>query len=373
MPSVPSPAPSKIAPTAGPVSPCSASTAARCAWWCWTATCSTPSRAERVARRQVVRVQVVRDDRGRHREQPLEVVDPGAVRRERLPVLEVADVVADPRAAALGEAERALELGAARQDRRGRHDRQREAVRHAPARAAQDERAAHDRVVGARLDRPVVDEEGVGDPAEPLARVVVGERDRLVGDVAARQHERHAHVAEQQMVQRRVRQHHAELAQPRGDRVRHRGARRARGDDDRPVARGQPRGGGRVERDERARRVEPAGHQRERPLLAPLAGAQRGDRRLGVRAAGQVVAADPLDRDDRAGAQQRRGGRHGVAAGIGPRRAPAARAGRTPGTRSARRGSGGRAGPRTPPGSGRTSRSRPSSCARGRTARRARS
>ena len=42
---VPRPAPSKIAPTAGPVSPCSARHAARCAWWCWTATCSTPSRS----------------------------------------------------------------------------------------------------------------------------------------------------------------------------------------------------------------------------------------------------------------------------------------------------------------------------------------
>ena len=45
VPSGPRPLPSKIAPTAGPVSPCSARQAARCAWWCWTATCSTPSRA----------------------------------------------------------------------------------------------------------------------------------------------------------------------------------------------------------------------------------------------------------------------------------------------------------------------------------------
>ena len=286
-------------------------------------------------------------------------------------------MVADPRAAALGEAERALELGAAGQQRRGRRDRQREAVR-ARARASGAGRAAPrtHRVVGARLDRAVVDEEARR-RCPPAARSASSsrERDRLVGDVAARHHERHAGVGEQQVVQRRVRQHHAELAQrparPRRATAR---ARRARGDHDRPVARGQPRRGGRVERDERARRVEVGRHQRERLVLAVLARAQRGDRRLVVGAAGQVVAADPLDRDDRAGAQQRRGGRHGVAAGDRPAAAlAAARAGRTPGTRSARRGSGGRAGPRTPPGSGRTSRSRPSSCARGRTGRRARS
>ena len=40
-----SPVPSKIAPTAGPVSPCSARHAARCAWWCWTPTSRTPSRS----------------------------------------------------------------------------------------------------------------------------------------------------------------------------------------------------------------------------------------------------------------------------------------------------------------------------------------
>ena len=78
-----------------------------------------------------------------------------------------------------------------------------------------------------------------------------------------------------------------------------------------------------------------------------LAGAQARDGALVVGAAGQVVAAQALDRDDRAAAQQRRGGRDRVAR-VGARaRRSARRAARTPGRRSAGRGSGGRAGPRT--------------------------
>ena len=251
-------------------------------------------------------MQVVRDDRGRDGEQPLEVVDPGAVRRERLPVLQVADVVTDPRAATLREAERALELRAARKDRRRRRDGQQEAVRHPAARAAQDERAADDRVVGARRDRAVVDEEGVGDAAEPLARVVVGERDRLVGHVPARQHERHARVHEQEVVQRRVGQHHAELAQARGDGVRD-GAPGARGaitiGRSRPASRAAAAASSTTSARAASRSAAISANGRSSRCLRR---AQRGHCGRVVRPAREVVSAEPLDRDDRAAAQQRR-------------------------------------------------------------------
>ena len=70
---------------------------------------------ERVFRRQIFRVKVVDDDFRTNREEPFEVHDSLAERAERLVVLEVADVMADPRAIALGDAERALQLGAAGQ------------------------------------------------------------------------------------------------------------------------------------------------------------------------------------------------------------------------------------------------------------------
>ena len=57
-----------------------------------------PVTLERVARRQVPRMQVVGDELGRDREQPLEVLDPLPKGAQRRLMLEVADVVADPRA-----------------------------------------------------------------------------------------------------------------------------------------------------------------------------------------------------------------------------------------------------------------------------------
>ena len=161
---------------------------------------------ERVGRREVVGMQVVRDHLGRDGEQPLEVRDALAEGGQRLDVAEIADVVPDPRALAARQAERALELGSAREQRARRGDGQRLAGGDEAARAPQHHRppahGAHDGVVGADVDRAVVDEEGVGDPGEALAGVVVAIGDRLVGHVAAGQHERAARVVGEQVVQR---------------------------------------------------------------------------------------------------------------------------------------------------------------------------
>ena len=61
---------------------------------------------------------------------------------QRLGGAQVADVVADPRARAAGQAERALQLGAAREHGLGAGDRQRERRGHQAARAAQELRRA---------------------------------------------------------------------------------------------------------------------------------------------------------------------------------------------------------------------------------------
>ena len=61
------------------------------------------------------------------------------------------------------------------------------------ARAAQDDGPAGDdprhRVVAARLDLAIVDQEEVGDAAEPLERLVVAIGDRLLGEVARGHHQ----------------------------------------------------------------------------------------------------------------------------------------------------------------------------------------
>ena len=97
----------------------------------------------------------------------------------------------EERLAAARDAERALQLGAGGDERPRRGDRQRQR-RRARSRAsggsgtpARTTESSQRRWIG-RSWR----EERVGDAAEPLARVVVVEGDRLVGAVAARQHER---------------------------------------------------------------------------------------------------------------------------------------------------------------------------------------
>ena len=75
--------------------------------------------------------------------------------------------------------------------------------------------APHDRVVAADVDRPVVGEQAVDQRAQPGRGVVVVVGDRLVAEVAARHHERSADAGQQQVVERRVRQEHAEVGQAR--------------------------------------------------------------------------------------------------------------------------------------------------------------
>ena len=99
-------------------------------------------------------------------------------------------------------------------------------------------------------------------------------------------------------------QQHAEVGRARRDRRRHRRVRPPRREHDRAVAAGEQRRLLVGQRDERARRLDVAHHDRERLVLAVLARPQRRDRRLARGQAGEVVAADALDRHDRALAQR---------------------------------------------------------------------
>ena len=125
------------------------------------------------------------------------------------------------------------------------------------------------------------------------------ERDRLVGHVAAGHDERHADVGQQQVVQRRVGEHHAELARARRDATARRGASARRGAMTIGRARRGERAVVRCASSTSASRSASRDHQRERPVLAVLAGPQPRDRGLVVGAAREVEAADALDGDDR--------------------------------------------------------------------------
>ena len=168
-------------------------------------------------------------------------------------------------------------------------------------------------------------------PREALERVVVLVGDRLVGDVAAGHHQRHADVGQQQVMQRRVRQHQAELVRARRDRRRHRHVVAA--DHDRP-----------------RRRVRAA-----RPSCAATMTANGRSSRC-LRARRRATTASSSARHARWKPPMPLTATIAPSSSARRRRLPAAptAAARTPGRRSAGRGSGGRAGRRTPPGRPRT-------------------
>ncbi len=199
------------------------------------------------------------------------------------------------------DAERALQLRPGGHERR-RAVRQRQRRRNVPARAAHRKGGAHDRVLAAPVDRAVVGEERVGDPTEPLARILVVERDRLVRAVAAGEHERPAQVCAKQMVERRVGQHQAEPRCPGCDRWSDGRPPAPAHEHDRSRRRAQQLELGRRELCQLPGRV---GQEREGLLLAVLAPPEPRDRVLVACVTGEVVAADPLDRDDLTRGQQR--------------------------------------------------------------------
>ncbi len=214
-------------------------------------------------------------------------------------------MVADPGPPPARQAEGALELGAAGQEGPLGREREVDRVRHPPPRAADHDGRArrgrpHHRVVRARGDRAVVEQDEVGDAGQALQRVLVAVGDRLVRDVAAGHHQRPARVAQQQVVERRVGQHHAEVRRGRRHRGRHRRPRPPRRHDDRPVAAPQQALVRGAEARERPRRLAVGGHHRERLLLPALARPQPRDRPLVLCPAGKVEAPDPLHGDDRA-------------------------------------------------------------------------
>ncbi len=67
-------------------------------------------------------------------------------------------------------------------------------------------------------DRPVVDEKPVGDRPQALARLVILDRDRLAGKIAAGGDDGKAQPVEQEMMQGRGRQHQAEPGKTGRDR-----------------------------------------------------------------------------------------------------------------------------------------------------------
>ena len=159
---------------------------------------------------------------------------------------------------------------------------------------------ARDRIVAARLDVAVVHEEQVGDRRQALQRLVVAIRERLLGEIAGRHHQRPPRLPHQQVMERRVRQQQAD------ERVvgRHLGRQR------RSLSRRVASTIGRSTDVSRRSLVVGQHGQRARPARRSATMTANGfsSRRLRCRSrwtasddggiAGEVKAAEPLDRDD---------------------------------------------------------------------------
>ncbi len=227
----------------------------------------------------------------------------------------------DVGASAAGERERVLELRAHGKQGPRRRNRQRQRLGGVTARAADDRRPPghhpRDRVVVAGADLAVVEEERVGQAGQALGRVRVVGRQRLVGEIAGRQHDRPAHRRHEQVVERRVGQEDAHVAVLRDHRRRQRGTATAADgrQHDRPLRALEQASLGRAEHGQRTGGRDVASHHRERLCPPPLAVAQPADRDVVGRITGEVVAAETLDRHDAAGQDVGGGGQQGGVAG----------------------------------------------------------
>ncbi len=167
-----------------------------------------------------------------------------------------------------------------------------------------------DAVVDMAGDRPVVQQEEIGDAAlaaEASQRFVVVDRDRLAGEVAARRHQGKIHRREQQVMQRARRQHHAETRIARRDLWCEENPRKFAPPQqhDRRLRRGEEGGLFRREPAQLADRGNVAHHQRQRLRRASLAFAKTPHRGRGARVAEELETADSLERGDLALAERR--------------------------------------------------------------------
>ena len=161
---------------------------------------------------------------------------------------------------------------------------------------------ADDRIIYVPDNRAVMDQEEVGDAVEALQRLALIGAERLVAEVPASGHNRKVELAQQQVMQRRVGQHHPEVRIPRGDghgqwRCVDRELPAAKQDDG-CLGRAQQSLFERRDFAELPDRVERREHQREGFLLALLAVAQAPDGLFIARIHKQLEAAQPLERQD---------------------------------------------------------------------------
>ena len=161
-------------------------------------------------RREVPGMEIVGDVRRLDVQQTPQVREVRLEGSVRCQLLEVSGVRRDVGAAAAGQRKGVLELGADCQQRFRSRDRQGQWLRcvttGTPDQAFAPINYPGDRVVIACPNLAVVGQERVGDPRQPLQRLAVVGRERLIRQVAAGEDDGPPESLEKQVVERRVRQ-----------------------------------------------------------------------------------------------------------------------------------------------------------------------
>ena len=186
-----------------------------------------PLAIQRVCRRCVVRMQVVGDDGRLDVCQPLERLDGPLERLQHVEVPQVADVRAEHHCTVCSDADGVLQVRAAGENRHRKLERCRNCHRDVAARTANEHLAPtqppRDRIITTVFDGAIMKEKEIGDRAEASQRFLVAAGNRFVAAIATGHHQQCGAACEffdirqQQMMQRRVRQHHAEVLQTVGN------------------------------------------------------------------------------------------------------------------------------------------------------------
>ena len=272
---------------------------------------------------EVVRVQVTGDDLWLEAEEPLVELDGALEVLQRLQVLQVTDVLAHEGVVVLDSTERVLELGAAGEHLPARGEGEADGIGGIPPRPPHQPGrpclAQGHAVVVAGIDIAVVDDEEVGDAPKPAQRLCVVLGNGLLAHVAAGHHQGPAHLAQQHVVERCVRQHRPQVLEAGGHRRRYRGARPPPHEHDGALRRGeQPlllRGHQAVP----PHLVHGGHHYGQGFIRAPLPLPQAPHRLVALGIARQVKAPQPLQGEHLALAQRSGGGRDDIiAADRGP-------------------------------------------------------
>ena len=218
----------------------------------------------------------MRNDFGPNFEDRLQVVGRPFKRLVNLQVLEIANVLAEKSAVGPGQAETIFQFRSDPEDA-GLLCRQGYSPGDKPARTAYHRRPVshdtHNGIIRPGVYSSIVLQKQVGNPCKPRTGLLIFIRNRFVGEVGAGHNQCQEMFFEQQVMQRRIRQHRSDKAVARGDFVRQQGRGFFLQQDNRPLDSTQQFRLRRAEICVTADLIEIARHDSERFLVAQFAAA----------------------------------------------------------------------------------------------------